>query len=579
MQKPRSYIPDQLKLPVNPNWWDLFALILGLALILVLASGAKQFNLPFKLGEPIAISLAPGALPGYALQTVLRMAIALVFSLLFTFIFATWAARSKQAEKFIIPMIDILQSVPVLAFLSLTIVGFIKLFPNSLLGPECASIFLIFTAQAWNMALSFYQSLKSVPKDFTEAASMFGLSGWQRFWRIEVPFAMPALLWNMMMSMSASWFSLVASEAVSVAGQQIALPGIGSYITVAINHADKLAIFYAIVTMLIVILLYDQLLFRPLIKWSEKFKSDQTASDKVSSSWVMSLWLRTRVLREFGNWFGAQMDKLINLRIFRRRRGYWRPALLSMTAEQRLSMGWNIILVLMVMLAAYSLGYFIYHHVQLLEVLLVFKLGCYTALRVLSMIVVCSIVWVPIGVWIGLRPNVAAVIQPIAQFLAAFPANLLFPVVVVLIVNWQLNVNIWTTPLMILGTQWYVLFNVIAGASAIPKDLKQVTENFGVRGWLWWRRLILPAILPYYVTGAITAVGGAWNASLVAEVVTWGHTTLKAQGLGAYVTQYTGDFARTVLGVGVMCLFVFTLNHLFWRPLYNYVSTRYQLSN
>ena len=378
-----------------------------------------------------------------------------------------------------------------------------------------------------------------------------------------------------MMSMSASWFSLVASEAVSVAGQQVALPGIGAYISTAIGHANMAAIAYAIAAMFVVIMLYDQLLFRPLMKWSEKFKVEQTASDKNASSWLMNIWLRTRVLRLVGAWLGAQCDKGVNCRWFRIKR-YNQPRRVSGKIDKRLDIGWNILLIGIFCGAVVLLLDFIRVHLSWHEVLYVIELGLCTGARVVAMIIICTLVWVPIGVWIGLRPQVAAVVQPIAQFLAAFPANLLFPVVVLAIVHWDLNVNVWTTPLMILGTQWYVLFNVIAGASAIPKDLKQVTENFAVKGWLWWRKLILPGIFPYYITGAITAVGGAWNASLVAEVVTWGKTTLVAKGLGAYITQYTGDFAHTVLGVSVMCLFVFALNHLLWRPLYNIAINRYQ---
>ncbi len=575
MSHKNFFSPSQLKLPLKPNIWDLGMLLAVLAIIVTIASAAKQFNVFFKLGEPIHISLSAAALPGYALQTVLRLIIALMCSLIFTFIFATWAARSRQAAKFIIPTIDVLQSVPVLAFLSLTIVGFIKLFPNSLWGPECACIFVIFTAQAWNMALSFYQSLKTVPRDYIEAADMFGLSAWQRFWRIEVPFATPALLWNMMLSMSQSWFALVASEAIQVYGQTVAIPGVGSYIGLAIQQANGKAIFYAILTMLIVILIYDQFMFRPLVKWAEKFKIEQEGSDKTTHSWVMQLWMRTQVLRDFGTWFGGQIEKFINASWFRGRRIYTN----SFVEKYYRGIDWlcNIILTLAVGVALFVVVKFIRQQLGWPEVADALMLGLYTGLRVLVTIVISTIIWVPIGVWIGLRPKLVAYVQPIAQFLSAFPANLLFPIVVVLIVRWQLNVNIWTTPLMILGTQWYILFNVVAGASAIPKDLKQVAENFGVKGWLWWQKLILPGIFPYYITGAITAAGGAWNTSLVAEVITWGKTTLEAQGLGAYITHYTGDFSHTVLGVSIMCLFVFTLNHILWRPLYQLATSRYQV--
>ena len=563
-------------LKLNPNIWDVIMLLVFLALIVIIASATKQFNLPFHLNHPLTISLSPKCLPGYALQTVLRLFLGLIFSLLFTFIFATWAAHNPVAEKIIIPFIDVLQSVPVLSFLSLTIVSFIKLFPNSLLGPECASIFLVFTAQAWNMTLSFYQSLKTVPRDYMEAAEMFGLSSWQRFWRVEVPFAIPALLWNMMMSMSASWFSLVAAEAFSVSGYTILLPGIGSYIALAIKTANSIAILYAIVAMCLTILIYDQLTFRPLMKWAEKFKIEQENSEKMSHAWLIHFWLRTRLLQAVGHLINKQLDKILNARIFRRRK--YSPNANNKNYETQIMFIASIFFIIAFIVAAYTLVDFIAHQLQLSEVLFVLKLASYTGLRVLATFIISSIIWVPIGVWIGLRPKMAVIVQPLAQFLAAFPANLLFPIFIVLIVRWQLDVNIWTTPLMILGTQWYVLLNVIAGAAAIPKDLMQVAQNFGVKKWLWWRRLILPAIFPYYITGAITAVGGAWNASIVAEVVVWGKTTLSAKGLGAYITQNVGDFSHTVLGVSMMCFLVFMLNNILWRPLYQLAIRRFQIS-
>lgn len=577
MLESRKYLTIKDKRLVKPNLWDLFALVILLAIMVSIGAGAKQMSAPFQLGQTLDISLAPENLPHYALQTVLRMGAALVLSLLFTFIFATWAAKSRQAEKIIIPMIDVLQSVPVLAFLSITIVGFIKLFPNSLLGPQCASIFLIFTAQAWNMALSFYQALRTVPHEYREAADMFHLSAWQRFWRIEVPFAMPGLLWNMMMSMSASWFSLVASEAISVSNQEINLPGIGSYIAVAIRQANTQAVSYAIMAMVIVILLYDQVLLRPLMQWSEKFKSEQQASEKTSRSWVVSLLQRTHVIRYFGELLGIFTDAIINLKLFKRRKSFTDLPFDPKTARL-IEVCWNLFVLGMVLFALTMLTRFILAYIAPTEIIYVVGLGCITAIRVMILIVICSLIWVPIGVWVGLRPQIADIVQPIAQFFAAFPANLLFPIVVVVIIKYQLNVEIWTTPLMILGAQWYILFNVIAGTSAIPKELRMVADNLGLKGWLWWRRLILPAVFPYYITGAITAVGGAWNASLVAEVVNWGDTTLRSTGLGAYISSYTGDYVHTALGVSVMCLFVLTLNRLIWRPLYRQAETRFTLN-
>lgn len=573
-----NYLLQQEKLPVAPNLWDLIALCVVLALMVTLTAATRQMSAPFHLGDPVTISLDPHHLPMYALQTITRLLLALLLSLLFTFTFGTWAAKSKQAGKLIIPIIDVLQSVPVLAFLSLTILGFIALFPNSMWGPQFACIFLIFTAQAWNMALSFYQSLLTVPGDLKEAAEMLQLSAWQRFWRVDVPFSLPALAWNMMMSMSASWFSLVAAEAISVDGQQIVLPGIGSYIAMAINQANLHAVAYAILTMLVVIIVYDQLLFRPLIAWSEKFKIEQTVAEKAARSWVINILRRTRALRYVGRMLGIFTETFINLISFKRnqrivKRRPRRYKVLQQYSERI----WDTVIILAILFSLSVLWHFSLRDIALSEVVHVIFLGSMTALRVMVLLIICSLIWVPIGVWIGLRPQLAEVAQPIAQLLAAFPANLFFPVVIMLILKYHLNVQVWTIPLMMLGAQWYVLFNVIAGAAAIPKDLRQVGDNFGLKGWLWWKRLILPSIFPYYITGAITAVGGAWNASLVAEVVNWGSTRLQATGLGAYITQYTGDFAHTVLGVAVMCLFVFTLNRILWRPLYNRAIDKFTL--
>ncbi len=562
-----------------PNYWDIAALFLALGLISLLAWNAKQMAVPYQLGQTISISLDPRYLPEYALRTVLRMLIAMIFSLLFTFVFATWAAKSKRAARIIIPVIDILQSVPILGFLSIAVVGFIELFPNSLMGPECASIFVIFTSQAWNMALGFYQTVRSVPADLEEAANMFHLSAWQRFWRIDVPFSMPGLLWNMMMSMSAGWFFVVASEAVSVAKQDILLPGIGSYIALAIKAADLHAIWYAILAMFVIILVYDQLLFRPLITWADKFKFEQVATEKEPHSWVVDLLHRTRLLNYLGIQISVLADAFVNISIFRSRPVTYIQKMKRLKYQVILAFIWNALLIVSLIGAFLFLGNYIFRMIPFADIREVFFLGLITATRVFVLISVVSLIWVPVGVWVGLRPRVAEFIQPLAQFLAAFPANLFYPIFVIGIITYHLNVNVWLTPLMILGTQWYVLFNVIAGASVLPKDLLQVADNLGVNYWLRWRRIILPGIFPYYITGAITAVGGAWNASIVAEVVSWGDKTLVATGLGAYISQFTasGNFLRIGLGIGMMCLLVLVFNRLVWRPLYVLAETRYQL--
>ncbi len=562
-----------------PNYWDVMAFVLVVSGIFLLGWGMKAMAGHFELGQAMPVSLNPTHLPYYALRSVLRMLIALVCSLAFTFVFGTWAAKSTQAERIIIPLIDILQSVPVLGFLSITVIGFIVLFHGSMLGPECAAIFAIFVAQVWNMTLSFYQSLRTVPHDLIEAAAMFQLSPWQRYWRVEVPFAMPGLLWNTMMSMSGSWVFLVASEAFPVGNQSVALPGIGSYIQVAIDHADKSAIAYVILTMLVVIGAYDQLLFRPLVAWAEKFKTGDTAAEIEPQSWVLDLFQRTHALRTVGEWFERLGDMFVNMPFFRktRQRKQWRP---SGRLQRSVLFVWNAVLLLVVLACVVALSRYVYKVVPFAETLKVLWYGLATAIRVTVLIIISSIIWVPIGVWIGMRPRVSQMVQPFLQFLAAFPANLLFPIAVIVILRYHLNVNIWTSPLMILGTQWYILFNVIAGTAAIPKSMHHAVGTLYVRGWLWWRRFVLPAIFPFYITGAITAAGGAWNISIIAEAVSWGHVHLRATGLGAYIDKMydLGDFPRLALGIAVMSAYVLLINRFVWRPLYNMADRRFRIT-
>ena len=561
-----------------PNYWDGLALLLVLATIVVLVLGAGEMVGHYQLGQEIPISLNPVHLPYYALLSVTRMLIALSCSLVFTFTIGTLAAKNKNAERILIPMIDILQSVPVLGYLSFAIVGFLTLFRGSMLGPECACIFVIFTAQVWNMTLSFYQSLRTVPKDLKEAAAMFRLSAWQKFWRVEVPFAMPGLLWNTMLSMSASWVFLVASEAITVANQNITLPGIGSYIALAITSADKAAMAYVIIAMFFVIFLYDQLIFRPLVAWAEKFKAEESASEIVPESWVLNLFQRAEFFQFIGGFLSYIGDAIVNLKYLRRRKKKEMAQIISLWQKIFLIL-WNVILYGAIIVAAFILYHFIFSSIPTRQISHVVYLGFVTAMRVLAMIILSSIIWVPIGVWIGLNPRASQIVQPIAQFLAGFPVNLLFPVAALFIVRYDLNVNIWTSPLMILGTQWYILFNVIAGTVAIPKNLKMAVETLNVRGWLWWKRLILPGIFPYYITGVITAAGGAWNISILSEAVRWGNIHLNAVGLGAYITAVTqkGNFPDIALGISVMSLYVVFVNRCVWRPLYNLAENKFQI--
>jgi NitT/TauT family transport system permease protein len=561
---------------LRPNFWDLIALPMVLGALALVAWGGMAMTAHYHIGDALPVSLDPWGLPEYALRTVLRMACALVASLIFSLVYAAVAAKSRQAEKILIPILDILQSVPILGFLSITVTGFIALFPGRLLGVECAAIFAIFTSQAWNMTFSVYQSLRTVPTELIEAARMYHLSPWKRFWRLEVPHAIPSLVWNMMMSVSGGWFFVVASEAITVAGQTIMLPGVGSYIATAINHRDLAAIGYAVLIMFVVILLYDQLLFRPLLAWSRKFRADPAADEDNIRPWFLIALQRARLF-DLVQAAILEINRLIDatLTALARRR--------PLRGEQRrrpeLDLMFDIVLLGLAATASLWLISFIRQSVDLGEIGWVFLLGLATAARVLILIGLASLIWVPIGVAIGLRPHLADRVQPVVQFLAAFPANLFFPVAVVLILRFELNPEIWLSPLMILGTQWYILFNVIVGTTALPLELQRAAQNLGVRHSLWWRRVILPAIFPAYVTGAVTAAGGSWNASIVSEVVQWGDTTLTATGIGAYIARTTadGDSARIALGIGVLCLYVLLFNRLLWRRLYDLAAERLRL--
>ena len=434
------------------------------------------------------MSLDPRHLPEYAARTTFRMLAGLALSLLFTLTYATWAAKSERAGKILVPILDILQSVPILGFISITVVFFMSLAPGRVLGAEFAAIFAIFTSQAWNMAFSFYQSLRTVPAELTEAAESFRLSPWMRFWQLEVPFGMPALIWNMMMSMSGGWFFVVASESISVGHTTVALPGIGSYIALAIAQKNLHAIGWAIFTMLIVILLYDQLMFRPLVAWVDRFRVEQEPGVRAPDSWALTMMRRSRLVQAATVAFHAAV--LWTSRAVKRTDAPQVEAARSAEAQSGSALG--------VARHRRGRGRPVAHRRGLDRQHAVargaagVRPGGARPCCACVLIALASLVWVPIGVWVGMRPRAAQIVQPVAQFMAAFPANLLFPIAVYGIVAWKLNPDIYLSPLMILGTQWYILFNVIAGASAIPAEMRYVAANFRITGWLWWRKVALP---------------------------------------------------------------------------------------
>jgi len=559
-----------------PGWRDLAALALVVGVVILIAGGVRQTIEPVAHAQAAPISLSPEALPLYTLRTVLRMLAALAASLLFTLTYATLAAKSRRAERVLIPLLDVLQSVPVLGYVSFTAVFFVSLFPGNTLGAELAAIFAIFTSQAWNMAFSFYQSLRMVPGDLDEACRSVRSSPWQRFWRLEVPFAMPGLVWNSMMSMSGGWFFVVAAEAISVGDVQIALPGVGSYVARAIEERNLACVGWAIVAMSVAIVLYDQLLFRPLVAWSEKFRFEQTAAQVAPRSWVLNLFQQAAVFQSINRVAAAALQRVGDARLAPQAR---RPLVRHPPSPRLLDAVWMLAVAAAIGFVGWASLRYARDTLSWSDVSQAAGSGLLTLLRVLVLVALASVIWVPIGVMVGLRPRLTAAVQPIAQFLAAFPANLLFPLAVFAIVTFHLAPAVWLSPLMILGTQWYILFNVIAGASAFPSDLREAAATFRLRSLHWWGQVILPGIFPYFITGAITASGGAWNASVVSEVVNWGSTTLNGGGLGAYITQMTraGDYPRIALGVAVMAVYVVAMNRLLWRPLYAVAERRTRL--
>jgi NitT/TauT family transport system permease protein len=556
--------------------WDAFAMLLTLGLLIFFAEASRHLLQPLAELQVAPLSLAPENLPEYAARTTLRMFLALILSLIFTFTYATLAAKSRRAEVLLVPLLDILQSVPILGFISVTVVFFMSLAPGRVLGAEFAAIFAIFTSQAWNMAFSFYQSLRTVPVELVEASQTFRLSAWMRFWRVEAPFAMPQLIWNMMVSMSGSWFFVVASEAISVGNTTVTLPGIGSYIALAIEHKDLTAVGWAIGAMLVVILLYDQLLFRPLVAWADRFRFEQQMGVLPPQSWLLDMLRRSGVVAALANRLSRLWRRTFQWRL------PGRAGSVDTSLRQRrrwIDWLWNCFVAALAALVLWRVGVFVSASISPHDAATAFVAGLATLTRVIVLIALATVIWVPIGVLVGTKPRLTQFVQPVAQFLAAFPANVLFPVAVSAIVVLKLDPDIWLSPLMILGTQWYILFNVIAGASSIPSEMRDIGTNLQVRGWLWWKKIALPAIFPFYVTGAITASGGSWNASIVAEVASWGDTHLRANGLGAYIAQATtaGDFPRIVLGIAVMSLYVVIVNRLFWRPLYWYAERKFRL--
>ncbi len=553
----------------------LVAVLVGLYAIVRVGSGAAVSFTPTNV---TTINTDPGHLPYYAARSLLRMFVALGLSVLFTLSYGYVAARSRRWEKVLVPALDILQSVPVLGFLSVVVTAFIALFPGSSLGLEFASVFAIFTAQAWNMTFSFYQSVRSLPRELDEVSRMLRLTRWQRYWKIEVPSASVGLVWNGMMSFGGGWFFLAASEAISVLNKDYALPGIGSYVASAVDAGDLGRIGLAMLTMVVMIVAVNVLFWRPLTSWAERYKLEESEAADRQRSVVLDLLRRSAWPRVIGRTRRAAAEPLGRAMRVLGRDG---TATLGGPPARTLRRG-DIAFALLV---GIPVLYGLYEMVSFLgargasEFATALGLGAITFARVLVLVAVATVIWVPVGVWIGFNPRVARLAQPVVQVLASFPANFLFPLATLAFIHFGISLNIGGILLMSLGAQWYILFNAIAGAMAMPTDLREAARMAGLRGWRLWRRLIIPGVFPAYVTGGITASGGAWNASIVAEVVTYGGTTLTATGLGAYIAKaaQSGDFHQLLAGLAAMSIYVVAINRLFWRRLYRLAETRYAI--
>ena len=562
------------------GWVDGLVMLALMGLLWSALHFGKGMLVHFDPATMPQIDSSPSQIPYYAGRTLVRMWIAFCFSLCFAVATGYIAAKNRTARAFILPALDVLQSVPVLGFLSATVTAFMALFPGSLLGVECAAIFAIFTGQVWNMAFGFYHSMVTIPADMQEAASTYGLSRGQRFRTLELPASAHSLIWNSMMSFGGGWFFVVQSEAISVMNKDIKLPGLGSYMAQAMERGDNAAAFWAVTAMIVLILASDQLVWRPLLAWADKFKIELTESTTPATSWVYDLlrgaylftWLRTRVWQPL-------MDKTFAAAARRQ----LLPARLKVTAARLL---WRTVVGLLVVWIGFEILSGLIAataalHGRLTPAILghIVWLGLLTALRVAAMTILATLIWTPIGVWIGFQPRVARFAQPLAQIGASFPVNMTFPIVVGFFVATHITLNWGSILLIAMGTQWYILFNVIAGAMAIPNDLQEAARVYGLRSWNLWRTLILPAIFPFWVTGACTAAGGAWNASIVAELATWGDATLKADGLGAYIATVTksGDTPLIITSIAVMSIFVVLMNKLIWRRLYAFAEQRFRL--
>lgn len=555
---------------------DFIVIAIGVFFIAFFIRAWGDMHGDFNEQNVSAISLDAWNLLYYSLRTSMRFLLGMAWSLLFSVVFAVLAARYTPLRRVILPFVNFMESVPLVGFLTFTTVYFLNLYPHSVMGLECTAIFAVFTGQAWNMMLTLYQTLRIVPKELDEAARSFNYNPWQRFWRLEFIYSVPGLLWNAMVSQSAAWFALVASEAIPVGDRSVELPGVGSYIAEALAQQNVPAILYAIVALAANIVLLDQLVFRPLVRYTARFKyEDVTASRPLGNPWFYNSLAFSHV----GAALGRTLRALADLWLFKLPRLWYALGLHRLfRIAAKGNWLWRSLWYLGVVLACVWFGYQLWEYFPKQYFAMLPEWMLLTTARVAAAMLLSVAIFTPLGVWIGMNPRLVKIFQPIIQILAAIPPNIFYPLIAAFIAIYHQDLGWWAIPMIMLGTQWYVLFNVIAGVSAIPTQITEVSETFGLRRLRWWRYYMLPAIFPYIVTGIISAAGGAWNSAIAAEVIQWGSTTLSATGLGAFISVVTdaGKNPESALGCAAMCALVALCIIFIWQPLYRIAETKFK---
>lgn len=568
----QNILPPKERLKRPFTWGDVVVILL---MAVLLYGGARlAFDSPPIIEGP-QISLNPSALPWYTLLSVGRMLAAYILSLLFTLTYGRSAAYNRRAESILLPLLDVLQSVPILSFLPVVLLGLSAILPQRI-AAELAAIVLIFTSQAWNMTFGWYQSLTTVPVELREASSIFRLNTWLRFKRLELPFGTIGLIWNSVMSWAGGWFFLMAAEIFTVGSRDFRLPGLGAYLQEAANQGDFRSIAFGLTALITTIVALDQFIWRPLLAWSDRFKVEMTGSDEPPTSWFydlihtsrLFLWMRSlieNISERFDHWMIHRAPMKSSMDVDTSKRD-WKLILFYIFIGSIMLYGGYRATVMLISVPRPQWGQI--------------GIGVLATFLRVSVSLIIALLWtIPVGVAIGTNRRVATILQPIVQVTAAVPATAIFPILLLFFINMTGGLNVAAIFLMLMGTQWYLLFNIIAGASAIPQDLKYTSSLLQLSRWEKWRTLILPALFPFIITGSITASGGAWNASIVAEYVHFGGKTLFATGIGSLISQATasGDYPLLLASTLSMILTVVLANRLFWRRMYKIAEEKYRM--